>query len=85
MQEPHSICLLNDSFPPLIDGVANTVVNYAQELTKLGDRAIVVTPEHPDADDSRFPFPVAPIQAWIPGGCSAIWRAIPFPRRPCGS
>ena len=59
MQEPHSICLLNDSFPPLIDGVANTVVNYAQELTKLGDRAIVVTPEHPDADDSRFPFPVA--------------------------
>ena len=53
------VTLLNDSFPPLIDGVANTVVNYAQELTKLGDRAIVVTPEHPDADDSRFPFPVA--------------------------
>ena len=48
MQGPHSICLLNDSFPPLIDGVANTVVNYAQELTKLGDQAIVVTPEHPD-------------------------------------
>ena len=23
------VCLLNDSFPPLIDGVANTVVNYA--------------------------------------------------------
>lgn len=45
MQGPHSICLLNDSFPPLIDGVANTVVNYAQELTKLGDQAIVVTPE----------------------------------------
>ena len=45
MQEPHSICLLNDSFPPLIDGVANTVVNYARELTKLGDRAIVVTPD----------------------------------------
>ena len=53
------VTLLNDSFPPLIDGVANTVVNYARELTKLGDRAIVVTPEHPDADDSRFPFPVA--------------------------
>ena len=54
MPEPYSISLLNDSFPPLIDGVANTVVNYARELTKLGDRAIVVTPEHPDADDSRF-------------------------------
>ena len=59
MKAPKSSCLLNDSFPPLIDGVANTVVNYARELTKLGDRAIVVTPEHPDADDSRFPFPVA--------------------------
>ena len=59
MQGPYSVCLLNDSFPPLIDGVANTVVNYGRELTKLGDRAIVVTPEHPDADDSRFPFPVA--------------------------
>ena len=29
MPEPYSISLLNDSFPPLIDGVANTVVNYA--------------------------------------------------------
>ena len=34
MPEPYSISLLNDSFPPLIDGVANTVVNYARELTK---------------------------------------------------
>ena len=36
MPEPYSISLLNDSFPPLIDGVANTVVNYARELTKAG-------------------------------------------------
>lgn len=85
MPEPYSISLLNDSFPPLIDGVANTVVNYAQELTKLGDRAIVVTPEHPDADDSRFPFPVARYPSVDTGGCSATWRGIPFPRRPCGS
>ena len=33
MPEPYSISLLNDSFPPLIDGVANTVVNYVRELT----------------------------------------------------
>ena len=69
MQGPHSICLLNDSFPPLIDGVANTVVNYAQELTKLGDQAIVVTPEHPDADDCRFSFPVAR-QNFSPSSCA---------------
>ena len=29
MKAPKSICLLNDSFPPLIYGVANTVVNDA--------------------------------------------------------
>ena len=29
MREKTGICLLNDSFPPLIDGVANAVVNYA--------------------------------------------------------
>ena len=28
-----TVCLMNDSFPPLIDGVANAVVNYAQRLT----------------------------------------------------
>ena len=77
MQGPYSVCLLNDSFPPLIDGVANTVVNYGRELTKLGDHAIVVTPEHPEADDGRFPFP--------PGSCSATWQATPSLRRPSGS
>ena len=31
-----NVCLLNDSFPPLIDGVANAVVNYANRLTERG-------------------------------------------------
>ncbi|MCR4923894.1 MAG: glycosyltransferase [Lachnospiraceae bacterium] len=53
-----NICLMNDSFPPLIDGVANAVKNYAYEINKKGGHAIVVTPEHPDADDEKFPFPV---------------------------
>ncbi|MBR3036904.1 MAG: glycosyltransferase [Lachnospiraceae bacterium] len=53
-----NIALLNDSFPPLIDGVANTVVNYANVLTKMGEKAIVVTPEYPDTDDSGFPYQV---------------------------
>lgn len=58
MMNVQSICLLNDSFPPLIDGVANTVVNYARVLTEGGNRAMVVTPNHPDAQDERFPYPV---------------------------
>ena len=53
-----TIGLLNDSFPPLIDGVANTVVNYAAHLTQNGDSAVVMTPYYPDIDDSAFPFPV---------------------------
>ena len=52
------ICLLNDSFPPLIDGVSNVVVNYAANIRKSGEEAFVVTPDNPDADDSAFLFPV---------------------------
>ena len=25
-----NVCLMNDSFPPVIDGVANTILNYAE-------------------------------------------------------
>ncbi len=53
-----SVCLLNDSFAPQIDGVVNTVVNYASHITETGGRAMVVTPEYPGADDSGFPYPV---------------------------
>ena len=56
--EKLSVCLLNDSFPPAIDGVANAVTNYAQIITREHGTATVVTPFYPDADDSVFPFPV---------------------------
>lgn len=52
------ICLLNDSFPPQIDGVANAVVNYADQLQKMGTNSVVVTPANTNADDSVFSFPV---------------------------
>ena len=53
-----NICLINDSFPPAIDGVANAVTNYGTIIaTELG-KATVVTPYYPEADDSVFPFPV---------------------------
>ena len=51
------VCLLNDSFPPLIDGVANTVVNYAHILQRELGRAVVATPYYPDAVDC-YDFPV---------------------------
>ena len=52
------VCLLNDSFPPAIDGVANAVTNYGQIISRKHGEAAVVTPFYPDADDSVFPFPV---------------------------
>ena len=53
-----NVCLLNDSFPPCIDGVANAVTNYAGVISAGLGRAAVVTPAYPEADDSVFPFPV---------------------------
>lgn len=52
-----NVCLCNDSFPPLIDGVANAVVNYAQVISEKYGRCVVATPEYPGAED-RYPFPV---------------------------
>ncbi len=59
------ICLLNDSFPPVIDGVANVVTNYAQFLTQdHGAQVAVGTPRYPDADYSAYPFTVVPYQSF---------------------
>lgn len=58
MNEKQNVLLLNDSFPPLIDGVANTVVNYARNLPEYGFCPTVITPDHPEAEDKVFPFEV---------------------------
>ena len=55
--ERMNVCLLNDSFPPTIDGVANAVVNYAGIIQReLGD-VLVATPEYPNVED-HYPYPV---------------------------
>lgn len=56
--EKRTVCLFNDSFPPVIDGVANAVINYAENIERNYGHAIVATPDMPGADDSSFPFPV---------------------------
>ncbi len=61
------IGLFNDSFPPTIDGVANTVLNYAKILTDCGDDVTVVTPKYPHVEDD-YPFEVHRYQsAKFPG------------------
>ncbi|MBR6789868.1 MAG: glycosyltransferase [Oscillospiraceae bacterium] len=54
-----NIALMNDSFPPTIDGVANAVVNYARAIdgNDLGN-VVVATPWYPDSEDHKFSFPV---------------------------
>ena len=58
MEEELSVCLINDSFPPLIDGVANTVKNYADIINKNYGKAIAAAPYYPTADDSAFSYKV---------------------------
>lgn len=59
------VCLLNDSFPPVIDGVANVVMNYARIMQTEGLADVVVgTPYYPDADYSSYPYCVIPYQSF---------------------
>lgn len=58
MENRDTICLLNDSFPPVIDGVANAVKNYADNIYAAGEDTVVITPSHPESNDEAFPYPV---------------------------
>ena len=57
MDEKLNVCLMNDSFPPVIDGVANAVINYANVISSGLGTACVVTPAYPGAEDN-YPFEV---------------------------
>ena len=55
--DPLHVCLLNDSFPPMLDGVANVMKNYASIITEKYGTATVVTPAYPDVTDD-YPYEV---------------------------
>ena len=60
-----NVCLLNDSFPPVIDGVVNVVMNYANYLHQdHGCEVVVGTPYYPDADYSAYPYRVVPYRSY---------------------
>ena len=59
------VCLLNDSFPPVIDGVANVVMNYAKILQEEElSEVLVGTPRYPEADYSNYPYQIVPYQSF---------------------
>ena len=77
--EKRSVCLINDSFPPVIDGVANAVTNYASIIQRNYGDATVVTPYYPDADDSIYPLSGAALSqyrcdkaGWLPGRSAPV-------------
>jgi glycosyltransferase involved in cell wall biosynthesis len=48
---------MNDAFPPVIDGVSNAVLNYAEIITNKYGKAAVATPRYPGAVDN-YSFPL---------------------------
>ena len=59
------ICLMNDAFPPVIDGVVNAVQNYAKYLqNEHGAEVVVGCPRYPDADYSEYPYEVFPFRSF---------------------
>ena len=59
------VCLLNDSFPPVIDGVANVVMNYAKILqTQNLAKVAVGTPRYPGVSYGGYPYRVIPYSSF---------------------
>ena len=51
-----NIALFSDAYPPIMDGVAMTVRNYAYWLNKTRHLSLVITPKFPGyADQDEFP------------------------------
>jgi glycosyltransferase involved in cell wall biosynthesis len=70
------VCLLNDSFPPAMDGVVNVVLNYADHLREdHGVEVAVGTPEYPDAHYERYPYPVIPYPSLDTTALTSGYRA----------
>ncbi|MDD2971874.1 MAG: glycosyltransferase [Lachnospiraceae bacterium] len=60
-----NVCLLNDSFPPVIDGVANVVMNYGKILQEENLANVLVgTPRYPGTDYTGYPYQVIPYKSF---------------------
>lgn len=60
-----NVSIINDSFPPVIDGVANVAVNYAKILCEENLATVTVgTTKYPGVDYSEYPYKVVPYQSF---------------------
>ncbi len=72
-----SVGLFNDSFPPTIDGVAQTVKNYAENLNRKDCDVTVVTPKYRGIED-HYPFDVIRYPSLSMGARLGYRVGIPF-------
>ncbi len=72
-----SVGLFNDSFPPLIDGVAQTVKNYATHLHQQNCDVTVVTPSYQNTVDN-YPFDVVRYPSFSAGEKVGYRVGVPF-------
>lgn len=72
-----SVGLFNDSFPPVIDGVAQTVKNYAENLNKKDCHVTVVTPKYRGVED-HYPFEVVRYPSLSVGARIGYRVGVPF-------
>ena len=72
-----SVGLFNDSFPPLIDGVSQTVKNYAEQLHKMDCDVTVVTPSYQNTTDN-YPFDVVRYPSFSAGEKVGYRVGVPF-------
>lgn len=59
-----NVGILNDSFPPTLDGVTNAAVNYADMIHQYYGKATVITPKHPGAEDD-FPYDIYRYKSFV--------------------
>jgi len=54
-----NVAFITDSLPPIIDGVARCVVEYAREFQNGGHgKCIVIAPHIPGSEEYNYPFPI---------------------------
>ncbi len=75
-----NVCLMNDSFPPTIDGVANCVKNYADIIERDLGHACVCTPHYPHVTD-QYPYPVLRYPSVNMNKAFGYRAGVPFDRK----